>query len=237
MAKRAATARTQTSPALRLSATQLKVIACITMAIDHSAILGPDYPTRYLMKCIGRIAFPIFIFLIAEGCAKTHDRQRYVLRLAAGALVSQIPWIIFQRFELHMYFSTNVFVTLALAALSTYGVDELHKRPLLGIAVIAGCYGATQLLHSDWKTVGVLVCAALYGLRAFPPRYARIGQLCIIALTWLWLGQPTGLFALIPLALYSGKRGGECMGELAKWGFYAFYPLHLLVIVAVGTFL
>lgn len=77
-----------------MSGSALKVIAVISMVIDHSAYYLMEHETLLyeVMRCFGRIAFPVFAFLIAEGFQHTRNRIKYFLQLLGFAVVSEVPW-------------------------------------------------------------------------------------------------------------------------------------------------
>ena len=73
-----------------LSQEGLKIIACVTMLIDHiGAVLLPQY---FSLRMIGRIAFPIYCFLLVEGAHYTKNPGKYALRLGIGMLLSELPF-------------------------------------------------------------------------------------------------------------------------------------------------
>lgn len=124
-----------------LTAFHLKLIALATMIVDHvGAALDiiPRVPYN-LMRSIGRIAFPLYAFLIAEGCRYTRSRERYLLRLGLLALISEIPFdLAFYNWGISFLDSTNIFYTLFFAVACIHIYETLRSRPrkirLLGLA-------------------------------------------------------------------------------------------------------
>jgi len=231
----------QTAPAAGLSASTLKLLAALSMLIDHTAaILVPEDSTAYfIMRLIGRLAFPIFAFFVAEGCRKTHDRRRYLLRLSLFALAAQLPFSI--------AFGTwggTVLLTFALAVLAVLLFDLMREReaPALGFLLLLPVLAAAALLHTDYGWMGV---AAVLFLYLCPKRCQQLLVLglwllyfyagrCIPALGGTLSGDalatylPQGLCACLSLPLlacYSGERGRG-----GTWFFYWFYPLHLFIL-------
>ena len=218
-----------------LSGSWLKVLAMLTMVIDHStiAILRHDSSFAmplftlgdkgisgyYLMRCVGRMAFPLFAFLLAEGFVHTHNRWKYGRNLLLFALISEIPFDLMW----HSYFfasGQNVFFTLFLGFLALCAIDHSqgYRLCLQLVALIA----TGIIIHSDYGNCGVSFIILLYALRKNPVLQAASGC-CLLPMRWI-----SGL-AFIPMNLYNGKRG-FIKGPVAKYMFYSFYPIHLIVI-------
>lgn len=249
----------------------LKLIAIITMTIDHFAgIVGqgglvkllPGVPLSVIhtldavMHCIGRMAFPLFAFMIAEGCRKTKNEKRYVGRLALFAVISE-PFFYFsaaynreQGFSglleslIHLNF-TNVFFTLTIAAGAVLLCRKLEqKRPetggLLFVPVILAAGGIAQLVNTDYGMAGVVLIAALYFAAARPSQIFLVllwsvclygfGTLMETAPSWQQIGYAWGLTAGAALScLFIWLYNGE-RGKKAKWIFYVYYPAHLFLL-------
>lgn len=233
-----------------LSGSWLKVIAMVSMMIDHTASrlfrnmdafnvplisLGNHHMTwNYLMWSIGRLAFPLFAFLLVEGFLHTSNRRKYGRNLFVFALISVIPWIMTHGGHWYSIFG-NVFFTLffgflALCAVSQWETERQQDTPeailsksntRLAIRVFA-CISAPILLRCDYGSSGVGFILLLYLFR-----HNRILQTatgcCYLSSRWI-----AGL-AFIPINLYNGRRG-FIQGPWAKYLFYAFYPVHLLVL-------
>ncbi len=225
-----------------LSGSTLKMIAIVTMLVDHigaTVVLRllmtkaqPEWMiTLYqIMRDIGRIAFPIFCFLLIEGFWHTHDRRRYALRLCAFALISEIPFdLAFSGTWLEFSYQ-NVFFTLLIGLLTIWAMHRVRQRlegnPLLRTAInipiaIVGM-ALAWALRTDYDAKGVLCIVALY---LFCDR--RWQQLLAGCLAFVWF-EPPAVFAFLPIALYNGQRGWKL-----KYLFYLFYPVHLLVLYLV----
>lgn len=242
-----------------LSGSTLKMIALITMLIDHIAAIilarilrvyvsgestGLDvsayidgqrgyeaiYNMYALMRNIGRIAFPIFCFLLIQGFEHTKDRKKYALRLAIFALISEIPFDLAFKGRLLEFSYQNVFVTLFLGLVTIMVFDAvsqkggLHKivRTLLMVAVVLAGTTAAELLRTDYGALGVLCILVLYLFR-----YNRMWQILAGCLSFFWWELPA-VIGFIPISLYNGKRGWNL-----KYLFYVFYPLHLFILYIV----
>lgn len=222
-----------------LSGSALKCIAIVTMLIDHIGaavlarmIIGGNqsevlYQTYLLLRSIGRVAFPIFCFLLVEGFEHTRDRKKYALRLFAFALLSEIPFdLAFGSAVLEPEYQ-NVFFTLFIGLLTMMAFHEVEQKiewhpvvrgAMLAAVMFAGM-GVAYLLQTDYDAKGVMCIMALYAFRK--SRGAQILSGCIAFGIW----ELDALVAFIAIAFYNEKRGWNM-----KYLFYLFYPLHLLVL-------
>lgn len=229
-----------------LSGSTLKIIAVISMAIDHFgvaivyAMLQKDYSPfctiedlwKYydIIRMLGRIAFPIYCFLIVEGFYHTSDRKKYAMRLALFALVSEIP------FDLALYHTPfqwqhqNVFFELFLGLITIMLLDKRNPdRP--GVAremavlsdvwsifiIFCSCMLAT-ICRLDYRYYGILVIVIMYMTRE-----CRWKQCLTGAIAFMWEFPAPLTYGL--LYFYNGKRGLRL-----KYFFYIFYPMHLLIL-------
>ena len=217
-----------------LNGSALKLLAMATMLVDHSAIcfrplLNPYLFTLFdirftpyvLLRGFGRIAFPIFCFLLAEGFRHTRSKQRYALNLFLFALLSEIPYDLFNCGALP-YERQNVFFTLLLGGLGIWCLGKFRERPLGSSLLLIGLGIVAALLHADYGWKGFLLILLLYLLAEQPMVQAFAG----ITL----LGWPAGVACAFPfLNLYNGERG-FVRGRAAKYFFYCFYPVHLTIL-------
>lgn len=223
---------------LRLSGSALKIIAVLSMVIDHCAyfLMEPDTLIYNMMRCFGRIAFPVFAFLISEGFAHTRSRTRYLLTLLGFAVISEIPWYLLNGID----GTHNVMFTLSLgvAALSVF--DRLCEHgPLCCFSILIMCILAWWAgVDYDWR--GVLMIVLFYILRrqTIEPWISRhnvcfplqsIIQILFTFPLMMHYGIAGAILTSIVIFLYDGTRG-HIKGAVAKYSFYAFYPVHLFVI-------
>ena len=226
-----------------LSGNMLKIIAAISMAIDHIGVIL--FPDIMLLRIIGRLAFPIFAFLIAEGCRYTKNRLRYFSVLALFAVVFQVFYTLFTQ-DIYL----NIFFTLAFAILIIYGLhfflSAIQSRSVMKIIfsavsvilIIACVYIAGEYFLIDYGFWGCMLPAFAY---VVPARKSIAMKLLRIALFAVGMFpviksidvpvQFYSYFALVPLLLYNGKRGKYNM----KYFFYIFYPVHIVIIYAIGA--
>lgn len=236
-----------------LSGNALKLIACALMLIDHVGILL--FPRDIIFRVIGRLAFPIFAFMIAEGARYTKNKLRYFLTILAEGLIIQVVYYVAMRDT-----SLSIFITFALAIPVIYALD-LAKRALLSesrslvrvtltlalfVALVVGARVFCHFFDVDYGFYGVMtpVFASLFMLPPNAPECIRRFDTipvhvaaCGVAL-FLLSGMGTGvqaysLLALPLLLLYSGRRGKMRL----KYFFYVFYPAHMVAIYGVKLLL
>ena len=217
-------------PAFGLSGSALKIIAMISMVIDHVALyLMDDSTVLYeTMRCIGRIAFPVFAFLIAEGFIHTRSRYRYFFTLLGFAVISEIPWYLLNGAD----GTHNVMFTLALGVATLMVLENLLQRsPIQGFLWTLGMAGLASWLRVDYEWRGILVIVIFYLFNgyghSFP--YSRGMQFFCTFAFMMQYGVIGVLMACMIIYLYDGTRG-FVQGSIAKYGFYAFYPIHLFFL-------
>lgn len=205
----------------------LKMIAIISMVIDHVGYVF--FPSESAFRAIGRIAFPIFCFLIAEGFFHTRNHLNYLIRLAVFAILSEIPFDLAFRNALFDWQKQNVFITLSLGLISIFCLEEMNKSRRF-IFPLFLTWAAAYLIHCDYGLGGVLLICMFYVTRNSPG--TRLILCALIMYVFYGKFELYGLIALIPIALYNGERG-----PAAKIIFYWFYPLHLLILFALSLYL
>lgn len=228
-----------------LNGFHLKLIAICTMLIDHMGYTL--FPGVMWLRCVGRVAFPIFCFLIAEGCVYTHDRKKYALRLLVFALLSEIPFNLMNSGMIWDPYDQNVLWTLLLGALVCWLMDWALKKctplsfVLTGAAMVAA-YWLLEAFRTDYGGWGMLLVAAFYGVhrapsgavvkmiaQAFGLAFFSIGVMGGYLSIELW-----SLAALVPIWLYNGQRGFS--NKAVQYGFYAFYPVHILILSLIALY-
>lgn len=217
----------------------LKLLAVILMLIDHTgAVIVSRYPqivlftvlgkvvTLYkLMRMVGRVAFPLFAFLLVEGFLHTHDRRRYALRLGVFALLSEVPFDLAIRGKVLEWTHQNVFITLCLGILGMWALERFRGKGWKQLLSLLALYGVAMVSRCDYGVRGYGFVLLLYLLREQPISRAVIGAGCLSS-TW-----QAGL-AFVPTAFYNGRRG-FIRGRLLQYAFYLFYPLHLLLLYSL----
>ena len=225
---------------LGLTNNQLKIIAMISMLIDHiGAYLLPQY--RW-MRIIGRVAYPIFAYMIAEGCRHTKHRARYLLQMGGLAAVCQLV-----DYVARGSLAQSILVTFTLSILTVYAIDNFRKHKgilsgLLALMVFGGvlyaCYVLPyKLAGTDYDIqydfLGVMLPVVIY---LVPDKQGKLfaAAAVLAAMSGRWGSvQWYGLAAIPLLLLYNEKRGKAKL----KYLFYIFYPAHLVAIYLVGQYL
>lgn len=235
-----------------LSQEGLKRIACVTMLIDHvgailvynwyltqSRLVGISHVQLWdfyiFLRIIGRIAFPIYCFLLVEGYYHTRSVRRYCGRMVAGMLLAEIPFNLAFSGTVVDAASTSVMVTLVLGLLMIACMERVGG--VWQTAVILPFCVLAERLHTDYAGNGIMIIAMFALIRNHPwEKWLRLAGLVLL----LWFGgmislgpvripmELFGLISLIPICLYQGeKRSGS---KVMQWIFYLFYPVHLMVL-------
>ena len=209
----------------------LKMIAIITMTIDHIGyIFVPRGTTMYTaFRGIGRIAFPIFCFLIVEGFHHTQSPVNYLIRLSLFALISEIPFDL-AFFNINFDWThQNVFFTLAIGLACLFCLEEAKTKRWFGIFLFV-LFGLAYLIRCDYGVGGVLLICMFYFTSEFKDRFwMQLILSGLIFLVFFGSNELPGLIAILLIGLYNGKRGFN----KAQWFFYLYYPLHLLILHAI----
>lgn len=196
------------------------------MALDHTgAVL---YPSQIWLRCLGRIAFPIFCFLIVEGFFHTRDVRRYMGRLGVFALISEIPYDLAFRGVPLEYAHQNVFFTLLIGIGMMVLLERNREWPVKAVILLLAMWLAV-LIRSDYNFRGVLLIFVFYIFHESRWLAVTAGGLW----NFLYQGviQKYGVLSVLPLALYNGERGRKM-----KYFFYIFYPVHLLLLYGISRF-
>lgn len=219
---------------------RLKWIAIITMIIDHTAavLLPQSSPAWIVMRVIGRLSFPIFVFLLVEGFHHTKDVKKYLLRLGIFALLSEVPFDLAFYGTVIEFTHQNIFFTLFLGLTCIYltslveknnGKNSLQTNILNGLITLVFCIIAS-LLHTDYSYAGILLISAFYLFRG----NKVLQTLTLFLVSGFILGNINvfATLAIIPIAFYNGEKG-----KSMKYFFYVFYPAHLLILAGINLLL
>lgn len=220
-----------------LSGSALKLIACISMLADHLAkfyftrsawanvvwftIAGKAVSLMQLMLMFGRFAFPLFVFLLVEGFEKTKNRKKYGINMLVLAILSEIPFNLMNGNAL-FYGKQNVMITLLWGYLAMCSLEYFKGKPLVSMILLVFMFLVSRYMQADYKTSGFVFILLVYGLRK-----EKIIQ-CIAAPVLLQMKAMVFL-SLLLTCMYNGKRG-FIKTPFLKYCFYAFYPVHMLVI-------
>lgn len=196
------------------------------MALDHTgAVL---YPSQIWLRCLGRIAFPIFCFLIVGGFFHTHDVRRYMGRLGIFALISEIPYdLAFRGVPLECAHQ-NVFFTLLIGIGMMVLLERNREWPVKAVILLLAMWLAV-LIRSDYNFRGVLLIFVFYIFHE--SRWLAVTAGGFWNFLYQGVIQKYGVLSVLPLALYNGERGRKM-----KYFFYIFYPAHLLLLYGISRF-
>lgn len=228
----------------------LKIIAAVLMLVDHIGMLL--FPEILILRIIGRLSFPIFAFLIAEGCKYTRNKLRYFLTVFSFGAAIQAVYSVFTKL-----LDMNILLTFSVSIAIIFALNDFKRRLyaentqrvkfiLSGLSVITlifAAYAMSVFIRFDYGFLGFMtpVMASLFNktenappifdkLDVLPVRLASMG--CALILLSI-SSNPIQFFSLLSLPilmLYSGERGRLRM----KYFFYLFYPLHLLALYGVS---
>ena len=232
-----------------VTSASLHIMAMAFMLCDH--LWGTIVPGNDWLTCIGRLAFPIFAFLLVEGYFHTSDLKSYARRLFLFALLSELPFNLAMGSSLFYPIHQNVLWTFLMALGFLHWNEKakrsgrLWKRITVGILSVVLGYLAGLLTMADFYQAGILTVLVFYFFRG-TAWWQRAGQLlCLWYLnvemlsgfayelqlfgeTFFLTRQGLALLALVPIWLYRGRQGHHSKGF--RYFCYAFYPAHLLIL-------
>lgn len=256
-----------------MSALTLKLIALVCMTLDH---IGYAIPSLSILRIVGRLSFPIYVFLLTTGFRYTSNRGRYALRLGIFAVLSQVPYMLFfntktvmapgylgsGKLLLSLFTDGNMMVSLLIALLCLWVLEDCKDRGMLKylswiivawvfvlfwLGVIKTDYGPKCLMlalvfyylkdHPVWMVLGSVLALFHPLMLSYLKQIveAILGKPQTFALPKAWeVKQIFALNSLILIRSYNGKRGWSPQSYLGykamQLGFYAYYPLHILVL-------
>lgn len=227
-----------------LSGAELKLIAIISMLADHvnKALIYPYLESNHgflafisdVFDIIGRIAFPLFCFMLVEGYFKTRNRKKYLLNLLLFGVISEIPFDMFTTASFFNMNWNNVMFTLALVLVTVWIIDTLkekmQKRPkalwyLVSILIVLVMCIVSMSLSLDYEHHAILIGYFFYLFHDMPVFAIPFGYASMFKEPWALLGFGLTL-------TYNGERGKQ-----NKWVNYWFYPAHLLILGILRLYL
>ncbi|WP_278841483.1 TraX family protein [Holdemania filiformis] len=236
-----------------MTGTQLKLFAMAAMLIDHigafvietnilnapaMALMTDFVPSAswmrwywvdFVLRSIGRLAFPIFCFLLTEGFRHTHDKKKYLGRLCLFALISEIPYNLAIAHKPVYFPAQNVFFTLALGLAVLGLLEHFEGKRLISFLIILIGFLTATVCRFDYYGFGLLFILAFQ-------KFRDQRRLLVLSLAFVsFCMGPSELFSLLALPLifrYNGQRGRN----LTKNLFYFFYPAHILILFFLSAF-
>lgn len=242
-----------------ITGTGVKTIAVVTMLIDHVAAgllkywlsthagsqdVSIYYDIYWIMRSIGRMAFPLYCYMLVEGFLHTSNLQKYVLRILGMAVISEVPFDLALRWQLIDIEHNNVMWELALGLVVLlcmhrvlFNMDTIIKSEVLrrGMAVAIMLVGMLigHVLNLDYSNSGIACIAMMYFLYGYTRQQRLISYATGVLMLALMSGsiEIYAFLMLIPLYFYEGHRGRD--SKVLRVFFYTFYPLHLITIYVV----
>ena len=224
---------------MRLSSFALRIIALVCMIIDHTGLAL--FPDLLLLRCIGRLSFPLYCFLLVQGYMHTRDVAAYGRRLALLAILSEIPYDLLIFGRTFSPADQNVLFSLLLGLMALYSADLLREKPLhAGLTVCSLCLCA-MAANVSYGWLGIALCLSMryslenrrrlvIGAGGFLLVYSLTLMLSGVASYWA-LTSLCALFSLVPMLIYNGKKGFR--HPTITFLFYAAYPVHIAALVTL----
>lgn len=230
----------------------LKIIALITMFIDHIGYV--IFPNHFWLRYIGRIAFPIYAFLISEGLKKTSNIKKYLINLLMLAVTSEIFYDLCFNKNISLFYKTNTVYTLFIASLSIYLYNKNYNNITKYLSLLLGL-SISYILKTDYDILGVLLIFIFYFLHN-KYQYLIYGIIWVnikylsnisyilkyifnknIYLPNIYVINSLGLylFTIVPFLIimfYNNKKGKNL-----KYTFYVLYLLHLFILYIIKLFI
>lgn len=237
-----------------ISSFGLHMLAMTLMLGDH--LWAMILPSEEWLTCAGRLAYPIFAFMIVEGYVYTHNLRKYILRLLFWAAVSEIPFNLMYGESIFYPYHQNVLWTFLISLLLIVFAEKCRNRfkpvtaIILSILTTVLGYIVGYATMVDYYGVGILTVLVFYFFRT-PNLKNRLLQLvCLYVLNVKLLGgyfyaftlfgcefefvqQGFALLALIPIWLYRGRQGIH--SKAFQYFCYAFYPVHMLLLFGIRS--
>ena len=217
-----------------MSSFVIKIIACVTMILDHIKYSGPIFE-NFFTEYLGRLSFPLFAFLIAEGYSHTSDLKKYYKRLFIFGLISQIPFMFF-RTLVGEWKMLNIMFTLLFGLICITTYDKINKK-YISIPIVIVIIFLGEILRVDYGWLGVMTVFIMYLLRnnkkflplvygiiIFVYYYSIVGSEYILLTRNVLLMLFTWSSTFI-INMYNGEKG-----KSMKYFFYWFYPVHMLIV-------
>lgn len=229
-----------------------KLLAMLFMLIDHMG--AAFYPYLIWMRCVGRLAFPMFAFSIAQGFEHTHSKIRYLFTMLLFAFLSEVPYDLLWARNPFSFQQQNVLFTFTLSLLLLMLIDRLRRsrlplfvKWLLSVGAIAALSAAAEFTNLDYGAAGVLMVLLFYLAIQIPQKVLQylFEAVFLFVLDWYLIPsfdlmlssgmmvpvQGFAIFSLPLIWLYNGRKtlSGKA-GKVYQYFCYAFYPVHLLLL-------
>lgn len=231
----------------------LHIFAMVCMLLDHS--WGMGLLKNDIFTCIGRLAFPIFAFMIVEGYFKTSNLKKYVSRLFIFALLSEIPFNLMIGNKIFYPVAQNVLWTFLIAIFLIWLMEKVKDknifiRALMLIFVLFIGFVLGLMCMTDYHYAGVYMVLVFYFFRGYKWYHFILQMICLYYINFEILGgfeylipignqtihlvrQGIAILSIFPIWLYNGKQG--YYNKYIKYLYYSFYPCHILLLWLIGV--
>lgn len=225
----------------------LKIIACISMVFDHIGVI--IFPEVMWLRAVGRLAYPLFAFCLAEGCYYTKDKIKHLIVIAMlGVAIQLFEYVFLEMIDL------SIFIVFSISIILIYLLDDIdkairNKKKILSaisiVTFLALLFGLNVLVYyslifdANFGYYGIIVPVILYAVKKYLNKHSWWIYVDCILLIGLFVARTLitnnvyvlfSLFVIPLLLMYNGKRGKWKI----KYFFYFFYPLHLAAIYLIS---
>ena len=218
----------------------LHILAMLLMLCDHLQLtLLPELP---ILRCVGRLAFPLFAFMAVEGYLRTRNLKNYLLRLLMLGVISEIPFDLLVSGSVFYPVHQNVIWTIVLGLCCIWAFENIaaDRQRLLSAVVIIASLGAAIIANVDYSSAGVLTLFAFYAFRGSTVRCRLLQLLSLGIINLMLLGgveltfpyQALAVLSLPIIWLYDGSQGPH--DGFIKAANYLFYPAHMLILALLA---
>ena len=218
----------------------LHILAMLLMLCDHLQLtLLPELP---ILRCVGRLAFPLFAFMAVEGYLRTRSLKNYLLRLLMLAVISEIPFDLLVSGSVFYPVHQNVIWTIVLGLCCIWAFENIaaDRQRFLSAVVISASLGAAIIADVDYSSAGVLTLLAFYAFRGSTVRCRLLQLLSLGFINLVLLGgveltfpyQALAVLSLPIIWLYDGSQGPH--NGFIKAANYLFYPAHMLILALLA---
>ena len=223
-----------------MSSFALHIWAMLLMLCDHLQLtLLPDLP---ILRCVGRLAFPLFAFMAVEGYLHTRSLKKYLLRLLMLAVISEIPFDLLVSGSVFDPMHQNVIWTIILGLCCIRAFENISAdlKKMLSAVVIIASLAAAIIARVDYSSAGVLTLLAFYAFRGNTVRCRLMQLLSLAFINLVLLGgiefafpyQALAVLSLPIIWLYDGSQGPH--NGFIKAANYLFYPAHMLMLALLA---
>ena len=218
----------------------LHILAMLLMLCDHLQLtLLPELP---ILRCVGRLAFPLFAFMAVEGYLRTRSLKNYLLRLLMLAVISEIPFDLLVSGSVFYPVHQNVIWTIVLGLCCIWAFENIAagRKMMPSAVVIIASLGAAIIADVDYSSAGVLTLLAFYAFRGSTVRCRLLQLLSLGFINLVLLGgveltfpyQALAVLSLPIIWLYDGSQGPH--NGFIKAANYLFYPAHMLILALLA---